>query len=690
MNRQQAAERIAELRQQIDYHDVLYHVRDAPQISDEAYDLLFRELRALEEEHPDLLTADSPTQRVGGSVVEGFATVAHAAPMLSLDSAADESAVERFDERVRKVLGAAGAVTYVVEPKFDGASLELVYEHGSLVQAATRGNGVEGEGITANARTIANIPLKLNGDAVPPPAFLSVRAEVIMELGPFEVHNERLIAEGKPPFANPRNAAAGALRQLDWRLTARRPLDVFVYDILAWGTHRTEPSPLSKLPRSRAADGFSLRTQWEVLDALAGWGFRVTELRRRVDGAGGVLEFFRYLTDLRDDIPFEIDGVVIKLDDLAARQELGTTSHHPRWAFALKFQPRKEITHLLDIVASVGRTGVVTPVAMLRPVEIGGVTVSRATLHNREEVLRKDVRKGDKVRIQRAGDVIPQVVERIPEKGKRRGRPFRMPRRCPSCGTELVERGPFTLCPNGLDCPAQLVGRVIHLGSRNALDIEGLGEETAKQLVAAGLVTRLPDLFDLRPEQLTPLDGFAEKSATALVDGLARASRAELRRFLFGLGIPEVGAAVAKELARHFGNLAALRAADEEALIAVDGVGPIMAEAIAGFFREPHNVELLDSLLDGRIELIEGEPSVAAEGPLEGSRFVLTGTLAGMTRDQAKEEIEARGGRVVASVSAKTDYVVVGESPGSKAAKAVELGLPTLDEAAFRDLLAGA
>jgi DNA ligase (NAD+) len=503
---------------------------------------------------------------------------------------------------------------------------------------------------------------------VPAPGFLSVRAEVIMEVGPFEEHNARLMAEGKTPFANPRNAAAGALRQLDWRLTAQRPLDVFVYDVLV-------------------ADTLEATSHWGILDTLVAWGFRVTELRRQVEGSAAVLEFFRDLAERRDDIPFEIDGVVVKLDDLAAREELGTTSHHPRWAFALKFQPRKEITHLLDIVASVGRTGVVTPVAMLRPVEIGGVTVSRATLHNREEVVRKDVRKGDKVRIQRAGDVIPQVVERIPEKGKRRGRPFRMPASCPSCGTELVERGPFTLCPNGLDCPAQLVGRLIHLGSRNALDVEGLGEETAKQLVAEGLVTRLPDLFDLRPDQLTPLEGFAEKSATALVEGLKRSSRTDLHRFLFGLGIPEVGATVAKELARHFGNLAALRAADEETLIAVDGVGPIMAEAIAGFFREPHNVELLDSLLDDRVELVEGEPSVAAVGPFEGLKFVLTGTLEGMTRDAAKEAIESRGGRVVSSVSAKTDYVVVGESPGSKADRAAQLGVETLDAAGFRALL---
>jgi len=669
MNRQQAEPRIRALRAEIDHHNHRYHVLDAPEVSDADYDALFRELRTLEEEHPDLKTPDSPTERVGGAVLEGFETVAHAAPMLSLDSDADEAAVERFDQRVRKALGEDAEVAYVLEPKFDGASLELVYEHGVLTRAATRGNGLAGEGITANARTIANVPARLRSGKVAAPDFLSVRAEVIIELGPFEAYNERLIAEGKPPFASPRNAAAGALRQLDARLTSRRPLDIFVYDILV-------------------AENFAVASHWQVLECLAAWGFRVTDLRERVTSAEEILDYFRRRSADRDEIPYEIDGVVIKLDDLAARERLGTTSHHPRWAFAMKFPPRREITRLLDIIASVGRTGVVTPVAMLRPVEIGGVTVSRATLHNREEVVRKDVRKGDRIRVQRAGDVIPQVVERIPEKGRRRKPAFRMPENCPSCATPLVERGPFTLCPNGLDCPAQLAGRIIHLGSRNALDIEGLGEETAKVLVAQGLVTRLPDLFDLEPEQLTPLDGFGEKSANGLVDGIAEAAHVPLHRFLYGLGIPEVGATVAKQLARHFGALAPLRAADLENLTAVDGVGPIMAEAIAGFFAEPHNVELLDSLLDGRVTLVEGEPAVIVSGPFDGLKFVLTGGLEGMSRDEAKAEIEDRGGRVVSSVSAKTSYVVVGGKPGSKYDKAVSLGVATLDEAEFLGLLA--
>ncbi len=669
MERDEAARRIARLAADIERHNVLYHLRDAPEVSDAEYDRLFRELSDLEERFPELLRSDSPTQKVGGGLLDGFETVAHAAPMLSLDSAADEAAVVRFDERVRKALGEGAEVAYVLEPKFDGASLELVYEDGLLVRAATRGNGREGEGITANARTIATVPLTLDGSRREVPRFVSVRAEVIMEIGPFEAHNASLLAQGKAPFANPRNAAAGALRQLDPSLTAQRPLDIFVYDILV-------------------AERFDAESHWDVLTALEEWGFRVTDRKRRVESVEEVIAYFEELSAVRDEIEFEIDGMVVKLDSLPDREVLGTTSHHPRWAFAMKFPPRREVTRLLDIVPSVGRTGVVTPVALMRPVELAGVTVSRATLHNREEVERKDVRKGDRIRVQRAGDVIPQVVERIPEKGRRRAPRFRMPERCPSCDTPLVERGPFTVCPNGLDCPAQLIGRLQHLGSRNALDIEGLGEETARLLVSEGLVRQLPDLFDLESEQLLPFEGFAEKSANALVAGIARGARSPLHRFLFGLGIPEVGATVARQLARHFGNLAALRTADAEALTAVEGVGPIMAEAIRGFFGEPHNVELLDRLLDGRLHLEEGEPAAAVSGALDGKRFVLTGALDGFTRDEAKRAIEGLGGRVVGSVSGKTDYVVVGESPGSKATKARELGVETLDEAAFVELLA--
>ena len=668
MEHNKAQRRIEELREQIRHHDHLYYVEDSPEVSDEAYDRLFRELKRLEERFPELLTSDSPTQRVGGEPLDSFSTIEHAAPMLSLDSDPSPEAVERFDERVRKALGAETEIEYVLEPKLDGASVELVYEDGVLTRAATRGDGLRGEGIIANVKTIAAVPLRLRDGERPIPSFLSLRGEVIMQQSAFEKLNQRLMEEGKEPFANPRNAAAGALRQLDPQITASRPLDIYLYDILA-------------------AEGFAADSQWEVLEALRDWGLRVNDLPRLVDSVEQIVDYHHDLVSRRDDIGYEIDGVVIKLDDLAAREEMGSTSHHPRWAFAFKFEPRKEITRLAKIIASVGRTGVVTPVAMLRPVEIGGVTVSRATLHNREEVARKDIREGDTVRVQRAGDVIPQVVERLPQPGRKRGPEFRMPENCPSCGTKLIERGPFTVCPNSFDCPAQLAGRLIHLGSRNALDIEGLGEETARLLVEKKLVEHLPDLFDLAPEQLVELEGFAQKSAENLVAGIEKASHAELHRFLFGLGIPEVGATVARSIARHFRSVEALRRASEELLQEVDGVGPNMAEQILGFFDEPRNNQILDELLDGRVEIIEPEEEAEADD-LAGLKFVLTGGLERFSRGEAKQLLESLGAKVTSAVSAKTDYVVAGTDPGSKYDKAQKLGVTTLDEQGFLGLLA--
>lgn len=667
MSKKETAQRVEELREAIRRHDFLYYVRDAPEISDEAYDRLFRELRRLEDEHPELLTEESPTQRIAGEPLSAFQTVEHAAPMLSLDSDDDPEALRRFDERLRKAAGEAAVVEYVAEPKLDGASVELIYENGRLTGAATRGDGIRGEGVLANVRTIAAVPLRLRSDEVPVPPFLSVRGEVIMQLEAFEQLNERLMEAGKEPFANPRNAAAGALRQLDPRITASRPLDIYVYDILA-------------------APDLELETQWQVLETLGHWGLRVNDLPCLEPSVEGLLEYHVDLLERRDDIGYEIDGVVIKLNDLAMRQSLGATARHPRWAFALKFPPRKEVTRVLKILASVGRTGVVTPVAMMRPVEIGGVTVSRATLHNREEVLRKDIREGDRVRVQRAGDVIPQVVERLAEPGRKRAPRFEMPDACPSCGTPLAERGPFTVCPNGFQCPAQLAGRLLHLGSRSALDIEGLGDETARLLVEEGLVRELPDLFDLQSEQVEALEGFAEKSAANLVEGIRQASRTELARFLAGLGIPEVGVAVARQLALHFRSIDALRTADEEALQEVDGVGPRMAEQIVGFFLEPQNGQILDRLLDGRVELLEVEDEPTSTD-LEGLRFVLTGGLEALSRGDAKELLESAGAKVTSAVSSKTDYVVAGSDPGSKLDKAQRLGLRILDETAFLDLL---
>ncbi len=676
MRREDAAKRAERLRATIRHHDYLYYVKDSPEVSDEQYDKLYRELVALEEQFPDLRTADSPTQRVAGTPLSAFPTVEHLAPLLSLDSDREEAALVRFDERVRKGLGADAAVAYVLEPKLDGASVELVYERGVLARASTRGDGRKGEGVTENVRTIPAVPLRLR-DGRPFPDLLAVRGEIVMHAGPFEALNERLLAEGKEPFANPRNAAAGALRQLDPKITAARPLDLYAYDVI--------------YPAGAEA---GLATQWEVLAALRDWGLRVNDLVRQAASVADVLAYHAELEARRDDLGYEIDGIVVKLDDLAARERLGWTSRHPRWAFAFKFPPRKEVTRILSIVPSVGRTGVVTPVALMLPVEIGGVTVSRATLHNREEVARKDVREGDRVRVQRAGDVIPQVIERLEEPDREpdreRAPEWRMPETCPSCGTPLVPRGPFTVCPNGFECPAQLAGRIVHLASREALDVEGLGEESAKLFVAQGLVRQLPDLFDLRPEQLMELEGFAEKSAGKLVENLARASRTTLPRFLYGLGIPEVGVTVARDLARHFGSFAALRAASAEELQEVSGVGPRMAEQITAFFAEPQNAAILDELLT-KVEVESSAPAPreakAAPLPLAGRKLVFTGGLARLSRNDAKELVESLGGRVVGSVSKATSYVVVGEDPGSKADDARRLGVETLDEEAFLALL---
>jgi DNA ligase (NAD+) len=664
MTRAQAEQRVRELRTQIRHHDYLYYVKDAPEISDEEYDALFQEMKALEERYPDLRTADSPTQRVAGFALDEFPKVRHTAPMLSLDSSQDEKVLRRFDERLRKALDRE--IAYVLEPKLDGASVELVYEAGILVRASTRGDGQVGEGITENVRTIRSVPLKLREAKRAVPPTLAVRGEIIMRVGAFEQLNERLLGEGKEPFANPRNAAAGSLRQLDPQITAQRPLDIYAYDILS-------------------VDGEAPSTQHEVLDALDAWGLPVNELVRPVASVDEIGAYHAELTQRRDDLEYEIDGVVVKLDDIQARDELGATSHHPRWAFAYKFPPRKEITRVLAIMTSVGRTGVVTPVAMLRPVELGGVTVSRASLHNREEVARKDIREGDRVRVQRAGDVIPQVVERVDEPGRARKPKFRMPSTCPSCDTPLGESGPFTVCPNGFGCPAQLAGRIQHFAARDALDIEGLGEETAKQFVAEGLVHGLPDVFALTTDQLVALEGFAEKSATNLVEAIARASHAELHRFLFGLGIPEVGVAVAKDLARHFGSFEAIRCAATEELESVHGVGPKMAERISGFFADPRNVAALDRLL-AKVSLEQATDAAGAR-TLAGLKLVFTGGLERISRSEAKQLVESLGARVVTSVSKETDYVVAGSDPGSKFDKAQSLGVTTLSEEEFFALL---
>ena len=597
--------------------------------------------------------------------------------MLSLESAHELGAVGRFDERVRKALD-EDDVRYVLEPKLDGASLELVYVDGVLDRAVTRGNGRVGEGVTENARTIPTVPLRLREDTLSAPAFLSVRGEAIMYLRDFENLNQRRIEAGQAPYQNPRNATSGALRQLDSRVTASRPLTVLAFDVMAVeGTEfETDSDGLAALERVGVPHS-GAHPRWS--DSLAEIA-RVSRASSRPTGTS---------------LEYEIDGVVVKLD-CPGTAGCRAGKHRriiPRWAIAYKFEPRKEITRIDRIFVSVGRTGVLTPVALLRPVEVGGVTVSRASLHNREELERKDVREGDLVRIQRAGDVIPQVVERIEEEGEERGESFAMPAACPSCGAEPVERGPFTVCPNHFACAAQLKGRITHFGSRNALDIEGLGGETAALLVDAGLVAELADLFELKESDLVPLEGFAEVSAHNLVRAIGERLDVELARLLVGLGIPEVGVAVAADLAAEFRSLDAVRGAGAEALEEVHGVGPKMSAAIRAFFDEPRVSAAVDRLVAKGLRPVppaRAAPEPAVAGDMwTGRRVVLTGSLESFTRGELKRILQGLGARVTGSVSGRTDVVVAGASAGAKLARARELGVEVLDERQLQERLAG-
>ncbi len=681
----EARRRADRLRAEITRHDHLYHVEHRPEISDGAYDRLYRELQAIEEGFPHLLTPDSPTRRVGADPLSELPVVQHVVPMLSLDSSESAEDLRRFDERVRKAV--EGPVEYLVEPKLDGSSLELVYVNGVLDRAVTRGNGREGEGVTENARTIPSVPLRLrsaeetamrdssdgdpseSADTLPVPSLLAVRGEVLMYLSSFEELNKSRVEAELEPYANPRNASAGALRQLDSRITRTRPLEFFAYDILA-------------------VEGASFDTDEEAVEALRRWGLRLPDRTRRVADVEEAIAYHAGFARDRDELDYEIDGVVLKLNTLAPRADLGSTSHHPRWAFAFKFAPRQEVTRLERIAVQVGRTGKLTPVALLRPVEVGGVTVSRASLHNREELERKDVREGDMVRIQRAGDVIPQVVDRVDEPGRARAELFSFPEECPRCGEAVEEDGPFIVCTNQFGCPAQLERGIEHFVSRAGLDIEGLGSETVALLVAEGLVRQPADLFDLRPEDLLKLEGFAETKSHKLAAAIQSAKTTELARFIYGLGIPEVGATVARVLAAEFRDLQSLHEAPAERLVEVEGVGPIMSERIVGFFTDRSNRNLIEKLLEKGFDLVP--PPERESRALEGISFVFSGRLRSMTRPEAKKLVESLGGRVVSSVSSVTGYLVVGGKPGSKAAKAEKLGVAVLDEEAFLRLVEGA
>ncbi len=676
------AARAAELRRLLHRHAHLYYTLDAPEIPDAEYDRLFRELQALEAADPELLSPDSPTQRVGGTVLDAFTPVRHAVPMLSIRTETDTEAsgAEAFDARIRRELGLAEAdapVAYVAELKFDGLAMSLRYEGGVLVQAATRGDGETGEDVTHNVRTIAQVPLRLP-DGVP--EVLEVRGEVYMRRDDFEALNarqrERIAAgaKGEKTFVNPRNAAAGAVRQLDSRIAADRPLSFFAYGV------------------GEVLDG---GTRWQthhgLLMQLKAWGFPVAEQTSLVEGASGLVAFHQRIAALRDQLPYDIDGVVYKVDALALQQRLGFVTREPRWAVAHKYPAQEEMTQVLAIDVQVGRTGKLTPVAKLAPVFVGGVTVTSATLHNEDEARRKDVRVGDTVVVRRAGDVIPEVVSVVQEKRLHESQIFTMPTHCPVCGSaaEREEGEADHRCSGGLFCPAQRKQAILHYASRRAVEVEGLGDKLVEQLVDSGRVQTLPDLYRLQLDDLAGMDRMAEKSAQNLLDALGKSKDTTLARFVFGLGIRHVGEATAKALARHFGQLQAIMDASEDALAQVADVGPVVAHSIHTFFAQPHNREVVQGLRAAGVHWTEGEALAPTEMPLAGLTVVLTGTLASMGRDEAKDQLEALGAKVAGSVSKKTSYVVAGAEAGSKLDKAQALGVPVLDDEGLQRLLAG-
>jgi DNA ligase (NAD+) len=664
------AARAAELREAIERANYEYYALDAPTLPDAEYDRLFQELQELEREHPALATPDSPTLRIGVTPLTEFAQVTHATPMLSLGNAFNEAEVEGFDRRVREGLDKKGEVDYAVEPKFDGLAISLTYERGVFVQGATRGDGHTGEDVTTNLRTVRAIPLRLK--AAPAPGLLEVRGEVFMLKRDFQALNREQRRAGAKEFANPRNAAAGSLRQLDSRVTASRRLTFCAYGL---GRHSGGRVPQDHHSRQ--------------LDYLSEAGIPVSTQRRVVSGLAGLLRYYHDIERKRTDLPFEIDGVVYKVDDLRGQERLGYVSRAPRFALAHKFAAEEEITQVLGIDVQVGRTGALTPVARLAPVFVGGVTVTNATLHNEDEIRRKDVRIGDTVIVRRAGDVIPEVVSVVKERRPAGARLFHLPEACPVCGSrvEHPEDEAIARCAAGLYCPAQRKQALLHFASRRALDIEGLGEKLVDQLVDQGIVKSPADLYRLELKTLSELERMGEKSAANLLAAIDKSRSTTLERFIYALGIRNVGEATARDLARHFGSLDAAMEADEAALQAVPDVGPVVAGSIARFFGEARNRQVVQELRRLGVRWSDGAAPRARELPLAGKTFVLTGTLPRLTREEASERILARGGRVSGSVSKKTHFVVAGADPGGKLEKARELGIQVLDETELLKLL---
>ncbi|AFI84722.1 DNA ligase (NAD(+)) LigA [Methylophaga nitratireducenticrescens] len=656
------SERAAQLRDLINRYNFLYYSADDPEVTDAEYDRLFAELKKLEADYPELITADSPTQRVGSAPLDKFTQVTHAMPMLSLDNVFDEAELTAFNQRVLDRLNTDAVITYAAEPKLDGLAISIRYENGLLVQAATRGDGAVGEDVTENVRTIRNVPLKLHGKNVP--QVVEIRGEIYMPKAGFEKLNQQRLANNEKLFVNPRNAAAGSLRQLDSSVTASRPLALFCYGL---GELQGMERPSSHT---------------EAMQIISEWGGAVSPDTKQLKGVDECLEYLHQLGERRASLSYDIDGVVFKVDDSRLQERLGFVSRAPRWAIAYKFPAQEESTQVVDIEVQVGRTGALTPVARLQPVFVGGVTVSNATLHNEDEVRRKDVRIGDTVIIRRAGDVIPEVVQVVKDKRPANATEFVMPTHCPVCGAEVerVEGEAVARCSGGLFCGAQRKEAIKHFASRKALDIDGLGDKLVEQLVDAELIKDPADLFYLNKEQFSALDRMGEKSAENLVNALEQAKNTRFARFLYALGIREVGEATARSLALHFVELDKLTVAKEDELIEIEDVGPVVAHHIYTFFQQTHNLDVIQRLLDAGVNWPEEKP-VYADSALAGKTIVLTGTLENLSRSEAKEKLLALGAKVAGSVSAKTDYVVAGRDAGSKLNKAQSLGIDVVDEA---------
>jgi DNA ligase (NAD+) len=663
LSKSEARDQVEALRDGIAYHDFLYYVKQQPTISNAVYDRLFRRLQELEAAFPDLQSADSPSRRVGAEPVDKLKRVTHMAPMLSLNATLEAEEVKHFHTRIQRETGKR-RVEYVLEPKFDGLSVEVVYDNGRFVYGATRGDGESGDDISANLKTIRALPLRLQ-DIDTGPSFLAVRGEVFLPRSGFQRLNKTRLERSDEPFVNPRNAAAGIMRQLDASQVADKPLDIVFYDILD-------------------IKGPEVASHWEVLECLSRWGLKTDPHNRRASSVETIQDYREGLAAERDDLDYDIDGVVIKLSDHAGRQKLGTRERSPRWALAWKFPPRQEVTTLVDIVVQVGRTGMLTPVALLQPVDVGGVTVSRATLHNEAEVQRKDVRPGDAVHVARAGDVIPEVMERLKRPGKKRGKPFSMPRTCPACGAGVVREGAYVTCPAGLSCPAQLIGHVVHYATREAVNIDHLGDQTATQLVQRGLVRSVADLYQLSVADVEQLDGFAQKSAAQLVEAIQARKQPRLDRFLYALGIRHVGQHTARVVAQHFRRLDAIRQANDTDFEQVPEVGEETARSLAHFFAQEENAQVFERFSRLGVRVRDMPTSRGRVLPLDGKTFVFTGSLAHYARQEASERVQALGGRATSSVSAQTDFVVVGNHPGRKLQEAHEHDVSALGEDAFR------